>query len=88
MNALANALQNDDANCPTFCEIPCNNVYQLIQNWLFLTPEFQLIVVLISSPLALLVALSGMTTDRALRQMQSNRRQMVTTRDALLQGTG
>ena len=50
--------------------------------------EFQLIVVLISSPLALLVALLGMTTDRALRQMQSNRRQMVTTRDALLQGTG
>ena len=26
-----------------------------------------------------------MTTDRALRQMQSNRRQMGTTRDALLQ---
>jgi len=59
-----------------------------MQTWLFLTPEFQLIVELISSPLALLVALWGMTTDRALRQMQSNRRQMVTTRDALLQGTG
>ena len=88
MNALANALQNDGANCPTNCGIPCNNVWTLIQLWLEFTPEFQLIVVLISSPLALLVALWGMTTDRALRQMQSNRRQMGTTRDALLQGTG
>jgi hypothetical protein len=59
-----------------------------MQVWLIYTPEFQLMVVMISSPLSLLVALSGMTTDRALRQMQSNRRQMVTTRDALLQGTG
>ena len=59
-----------------------------MQLWLLYTPEFQLTVVLISSPLSLLVSLSGMTTDRALRQMQSNRRQMVATRDALLQGTG
>jgi hypothetical protein len=59
-----------------------------MSTWLVYTPEFQLTVVLISSPLALLVALWGMTTDRALRQMQSNRRQMVATRDALLQGTG
>ena len=92
MFALANELQNGGnfANCPSGnqCDASCFNLYKLIQVWLFNTPEFQQIVVLISSPLALLVALSGMTTDRALRQMQSNRRQMVTTRDALLQGTG
>jgi hypothetical protein len=76
MNALANALQNDDANCLTLCDIPCNNVYQLIQNWLFLTPEFQLIVVLISSPLALIVALWGMTSERTLEYMRSSRGQM------------
>ena len=76
MNALANALQNDYAACPTFCGIPCNNVYQLIQNWLFLTPEFQLIVVLISSPLALIVALWGMTSERMLEYMRSSRGQM------------
>jgi hypothetical protein len=77
MNALANALQNDNAACPTLCGIPCNNMYQLIQNWLLLTPEFQLIVVLISSPLALLVALWGMTSERMLQHMRSSRSQMV-----------
>jgi hypothetical protein len=92
MFALANELQNEGnaVNCPSSnqCDASCFNVYRLMQVWLIYTPEFQLMVVMISSPLSLLVALSGMTTDRALRQMQSNRRQMVTTRDALLQGTG
>jgi hypothetical protein len=77
-NALANALQNDDAACVSFCDVPCNNMYQLIQNWLLLTPEFQLSVVLISSPLALLVALWGMTSKHTLQHMKSGRRQMET----------
>ena len=77
MNALANALQNDDAACPTSCGIPCNNMYQLIQNWLLFAPEFQLIVVLISSPLALIVALWGMTDKRTLQLMRSGRGQTV-----------
>jgi hypothetical protein len=42
---------------------PCNNMYALIQNWLIFTPEFQLLVVLISSPLSLLVSLWGMTSE-------------------------
>ena len=58
-----------------------------MQTWLTFVSEFQLTVVLISSPLALLVALLGMTTDRALRQMQSNRRQMGAMRDVLQRGT-
>jgi hypothetical protein len=75
MNALANALQNDNANCLTLCD-PCNNMYSLIQNWLLLAPEFKLSVVLISSPLALIVALWGMTSERMLQYMRSSRRQM------------
>jgi hypothetical protein len=77
MNALANALQSDGAACPTLCDIPCNNMYELIQNWILLTPEFQLIVVLISSPLALVVALWGMTSERMLQYMRSGRGQMI-----------
>ena len=77
MNAVSNALQNESANCLS-CGIPCNNVYQLIQIWLLLTPEFQLSVVLISSPLALLVALWGMTSESALQLMRSSRMQIVT----------
>ena len=77
MNALSNALQNEGANCPTNCGIPCNNVWALIQAWLELTPEFQLTVVLISSPLALLFALWGMTDKRTLQHMRAGRGQTV-----------
>jgi hypothetical protein len=48
-----------------------------------LTPEFQLIVVLISSPLALIVALWGMTNERTLQYMRSSRRQMVAVGDSV-----
>jgi hypothetical protein len=84
MNALASALQNDGAGCPTFCGIPCNNVWTLIQEWLEYTPEFQLSVVLISSPLALIVALWGMTSERTLQHMRSGRAQMATMRSSSL----
>jgi hypothetical protein len=73
MSALANALQNNDADCLTNCGIPCNNVWALIQLWLEFTPEFQLTVVLISSPLAPLVALWGMTDKRTLQHMRAGR---------------
>ena len=92
MFALANELQNSGnfVYCPSDnpCDASCSNVYRLMQLWLFYTPEFQLMVVLISSPLALLVALWGMTSDRMLQRMRSNRRQMGRMRDVLLQGTG
>jgi hypothetical protein len=77
MNALSRALQNFGADCPTSCGIPCNNVWTLIQFWLVFTPELQLIVVLISSPLALFVALWGMTDKRTLQLMRSGRAQTV-----------
>jgi hypothetical protein len=92
MSALANELQNNGnaASCPSapLCDASCFNVYHLMQQWLAYVPEFQLMVVLISSPLAMIVALWGMTSDRMLQRMQSNRRQMGTMRDSMLRGTG
>ena len=61
MNALSSALYIQVFTCSNFCDPACNNVWTVIHYWLESTPEFQLIVVLISSPLALLVALWGMT---------------------------
>jgi len=91
INALASGLQDSAsfANCPSNngCDASCYNVFQLMRVWLLYTPEFQLTVVLISSPLALLVALWGMTSERTLQLMQSNRRQMNTMRASMLRGT-
>jgi hypothetical protein len=53
-------------------------VWYIVQQWLLYTPEFQLIIVLISSPLALLVALWGMTDKRALQHMRSSGKQIAT----------
>ncbi len=92
MFALGNELQNEGnfVNCPHSnpCDTSCYNVYFVMKNWLLYTPEFQLTVVLISSPLAMIVALWGMTSDRTLQRMQSNRRQMGTMRDSMLRVTG
>ena len=54
-----------------------------MQGWLIYTPEFQLVVMLISSPLALLVALWGMTSERTLQQMESSQLPMQTARENL-----
>ena len=67
MNAVSNALQNNEADCPAGLCGTCYNVYTNMQVWFSFTPEFQLVVVLISSPMASLVALWGMTSDRAKR---------------------
>ena len=90
MNALANAFQNNGAACaatdPNVCDSACFNVYAIMQAWLQFTPEFQLIVVLISSPLALIVALWGMTSERALQLMRRGQGQMFTIRSSSLIG--
>ena len=77
MDAISNALliQGPISNCNN-CDPTCNNVWEVIHFWLQFTPEFQLIVVLISSPLALIVALWGMTDRRTLKYMRSGRRLM------------
>ena len=71
MNAVANLLQNNSQPCRSICVGPCRNTFGIMQSWMLLTPEFQLLVVLISSPLALLVALWGMTSDSTLHVMAS-----------------
>jgi len=88
MNALANALQIQGIGCANACDPSCNNVWELMQVWLLSTPEFQLIVMLISSPLALLVALWGMTSKRALQAMKRSGGGMVSLRGNPLLGQG
>jgi len=90
-HALAFELQDgDDAvSCPSNskCDASSFNVYKPMEWWFICTPEFHLSVVLISSPIVLLVALWGMTSERTLRLMQSNRLQ-ANTRDSMLRGVG
>ena len=92
MFALGNELQDLSArtSCPSSnqCDASCYNVYELMRLWIFFTPEFPLTVVLISSPLAMIVALWGMTSARMLQWMQSDPQQMGTMRSVLLPGTG
>ncbi len=52
--------------------------------WMTYTPEFQLTIVLVSSPLALLVALWGMTSKLILQTMNSRQQEMASTPQTLL----
>jgi hypothetical protein len=64
MRAVAYQMQNLGNSCPgvlNLCDPRCYNEYTHFSQWMFRTPEFQLTVMLISSPVALLVALRGMT---------------------------
>jgi hypothetical protein len=74
--ALAQALQNYGNPCGlSFCDT-CKNHYANILGWIIYTPPFQLVTVLIASPISLLIALWGMSGVRALEQMTSNRVQL------------
>jgi hypothetical protein len=64
-----------DVACPgidksTYCDATCYNQYTHILGWMFYTPEFQSTITLISSPVALLVALWGMTSKATLQLMK------------------
>jgi hypothetical protein len=75
MYAVAFQLRDADKQCPDElgdCNLSCHNLFFLISVWMSYTPEFQSAIVLISSPLALLVALWGMTSERMLQRMTSN----------------
>ena len=54
-----------------FCN-PCKNVYSNIIGWILYTPAFQQVAMLISSPIALLVALWGMSSVSVLEQIGSH----------------
>ena len=54
-----------------FCDPSCHNVFTHFNQWALNTPEFQVTIVLVSSPLTLLVALWGMTSEQTLHAMKS-----------------
>jgi hypothetical protein len=76
MFALANGLQNSGDTCPKYsgrCDPNCYNMFSNMQIWLLYTPECQLLIVLISQPVALIIALWGMTSGRMLALMKTTR---------------
>jgi len=85
MYALAHALQNAAAACAATasgdCDSTCFNHWRLMNNWFTLTPEYQTMVILISSPVAMVVSLWGMTSKRALELMKSRGEQSAAARD-------
>jgi len=85
MLALARALQISDAACAAtangLCDSTCLNNWRLMEIWIVLTPEFQSMIILISSPFAMIVALWGMTSKRALQLMKSSGEQSAAARD-------
>ncbi len=78
--AVANQLQNSDKDCSraaviganNFCDA-CYNTFTHIWMWNLFTPEFLPVVVFVSSPVALLVALRGVTSKLALQAMRSSK---------------
>ena len=66
--ALAQRYQDYGNTCsPSQCN-PCKNMYSHILFWIINTPSVQFIAMLISSPMALLVALWGMSDVSSLEQ--------------------
>jgi hypothetical protein len=85
MRALSAHLQDGWRRCPGqsiqtgFCDAGCNNMFLHMLVWMGRTPEFQLTIVLVSSPLTLLVALWGMTSRHTLQAMKVNRSEVFVT---------
>jgi hypothetical protein len=79
MFAVVRQLQDVSRTCPGvtgFCDPSCFNVFTHINQWATRTPEFQVTVVLVSSPLTLLVALWGMTSKQMLQAMKSKEQEV------------
>jgi hypothetical protein len=81
MFAVARQLQDIGKRmCPgvrSFCDASCYNVFTHMNTWMVYTPEFQVTIVLISSPLSLLVALWGMTSKQTLQLLKSSHEQEI-----------
>ena len=87
MNAVSDALQDEQIDCThsnSPCDPVCFNVFASMQTWITLTPEFRIVVVLISSPLALLVSLWGMTTDDMSKLLRAGRNKNSSHKQTLL----
>ncbi len=79
MLAVARQLQDVATRYPgvtVFCDASCFNVFTHITQWAVYTPEFQVTIVLVSSPLTLLVALWGMTSRTMLNAMKSKEQEL------------
>jgi hypothetical protein len=78
MYAVANQWRDVGGVCPDgtspLCG-SCRNVYEHMLIWMIYTPEFQVLIVLVSSPVALLVALWGMTSNATLYFMKTSQRE-------------
>jgi hypothetical protein len=73
MYAVTYQLQDVGKTCASTnrCDLSCAyNSFTYIMQWMLYTPEFQLMITLVSSPLALLVALWGMTSTSTLQLMK------------------
>ncbi len=75
MFSISMALQSSPANCDTYQNVcsDCYNVHYFLALWLLYTPDFFNVVTLISQPIALLVALWGMTSGQTLDIMKNGR---------------
>ena len=81
MLAVSRQLQDGadgQRRCPGvfFCDPSCFNEFTHITQWAVFTPEFQVTVVLVASPLTLLVALWGMTSSQTLHAMTSKEQEV------------
>jgi hypothetical protein len=90
MFAVARQLQDvadGQRRCPGVtdpCDPSCFNEFTLIQRWWARTPEFQVTVVLVSSPVALLVALWGVTSRYTLQLMKLKQQGMAVQQDLIV----
>ena len=75
MFAVAFQFREIGKSCPADPCGQCHNSYHHITQWMLHTPEFQPMIVLISSPVALLVALWGMTPKSMLQVMKSSKQE-------------
>jgi len=92
-NAVSAYLQNLGVSCQDPCSATVTsacpepyNQFALMRLLLLYAPELHMSIVLISSPLALLVALWGITSGRTLQAMRHSTKQMETMRDSMLRG--
>jgi hypothetical protein len=81
MHAVAYMFRDVSKSCPSNSKpleisrcSSCYNSYAHIVGWVINTPEFELMIVMISSPVTLLVALWGMTTPSMLQLMHLSER--------------
>ncbi len=78
MFSISMALQSSPADCDKYKNIcsDCYNAHYFLALWLLYTPDFFNVVTLMSQPIALLVALWGMTSGQTLDIMKSGREEL------------